>query len=466
MRALLITIPGVLAMAAPAGAAIISGELQLPAYSKGTPTGGGGATVKLNWLPATFSPPGGNDRQDLRVVDTSTSGVLQPAVTSTASTIDLGLVDGHPYNVEIAACIATSSCFAQNPIGVLNSAGSTRVDATPPSGTMVVNGGAAFTNKPEVTLNMTASDPLVSGIPNSAAGVNQFAVDVDGNGTYPCSLIFLNGADTSGCAQAFTTAGTATLPSGDGVKVVGVKFGDAARTIVAPCTGLLCLHVFGPQTIEGNESASVTDSIVLDTQKPTGIVTPATATVPQGGSVTFNSASSTDPGAAASGVDAASTAWDFKDGTPVVTGGQVTHTFAKAGTFTGQMVVKDKAGNVSDVRQFSVNVTGTGGQTTGGQTGGGSRRTPRGLTLSVVHLGGAVTVSGALKLPSGATCAGVVRLTVRRGRSARLVRAKLAAKRGACAYSARLRGASGARISARFAGTAALTPLAGPTRRA
>ena len=50
---------------------------------------------------------------------------------------------------------------------------------------MQVNGGAAFTNNRNVTLNVAATDPLIDNLPNTSSGVTQAAVDVDGNGTHP-----------------------------------------------------------------------------------------------------------------------------------------------------------------------------------------------------------------------------------------------------------------------------------------
>ena len=58
----------------------------------------------------------------------------------------------------------------------------------------------------------------------------------------------------------------------------------------------------------------------------------------------------------ASGVDPAGATWQFKDGTPQATGAKVTHVFNQAGTFVGDLRVRDRAGNLSDIRQFAVTV--------------------------------------------------------------------------------------------------------------
>ena len=79
--------------------------------------------------------------------------------------------------------------------------------------------------------------------PGTSSGVTQSATDVDGNGTFPCDFIFApRTPDFSGCAVAFKPATPATLTAGDGVKTVGVKFGDGARVNTAPCPPALLRH--------------------------------------------------------------------------------------------------------------------------------------------------------------------------------------------------------------------------------
>ncbi len=71
----------------------------------------------------------------------------------------------------------------------------------------------------------------------------------------------------------------------------------------------------------------------------------------------FDATTSLDTGgAAASGVDPATATWAFKDGTPTATGAKVAHVFNQAGTFVGELRVRDRAGNLSDSRAFSVTV--------------------------------------------------------------------------------------------------------------
>ena len=152
----------------------------------------------------------------------------------TAQTFPLMLVDGHRYSLTVAAC-TTTTCVPG--VGDTQATtGETRADATPPSGTVQINDGALATNNRNVILNLEASDPLINGIADSSSGVTETAVDADGNGTFPCPL-FSNdpNPDRSGCAVGFNPATPATLPAGDGVKTLGVQFGDGARLVPSVC---------------------------------------------------------------------------------------------------------------------------------------------------------------------------------------------------------------------------------------
>ena len=82
-----------------------------------------------------------------------------------------------------------------------------RLDATPPTGNIVVNGGAAVTNSTSVTLSLSASD--------AGSGVTQ--------------MRFSNNNVTWSGWEAFSARRTAwNLTSGDGTKTVYAQFRDAA----------------------------------------------------------------------------------------------------------------------------------------------------------------------------------------------------------------------------------------------
>jgi hypothetical protein len=99
------------------------------------------------------------------------------------------------------------------------------VDKTPPTGTILINNNATYTNTTSVTLNLSAQDTL--------SGLNQ--------------MQFSNNGTTWSTAEAYATKKAWVLTTGDGKKTVYVKFSDKA----------------------GNWSQAYSDNIILDTTKPT-----------------------------------------------------------------------------------------------------------------------------------------------------------------------------------------------------
>lgn len=98
-------------------------------------------------------------------------------------------------------------------------------DTTPPTGSVTINGGAPATNNATVTLTLSATD--------NVGAVAQMQFSNDGATYTP--------------AEAYATTKTWTLPAGDGLKTVYVKFKDAA----------------------GNWSTAASATITLDTTPPT-----------------------------------------------------------------------------------------------------------------------------------------------------------------------------------------------------
>ena len=115
------------------------------------------------------------------------------------------------------------------------------VDNQAPTGTVIINNGAAATNSTAVTLNLAA-------------------VDTQGAVT---QMRFSNDGTTFSTAVAYATTASWTLTTGAGTKTAFAQFKDAA----------------------GNWSASTSDSIVLDTTAPT--ITNITATNVTGNSATI-----------------------------------------------------------------------------------------------------------------------------------------------------------------------------------
>jgi hypothetical protein len=335
-------------------------------FTKAQMGAGNAVTTTLVWLPPVFIGSTVNDKQDIIITDLDGGAPTRFSTTSTASSFPLILSDGHRYSITVAACQTVGSCDLGSVVNTAQLTGITRIDATPPSGTVQINDGAVATNNRNVILNLTAEDPLIGGAPGTSSGVSQSATDVDGNGTFPCDPFILlppgsPPPDTSGCADAFNPATPGTLPAGDGIKTVGVKFGDGARFITRPRFFLL------GSPILGNESAVATDTILLDTVKPTAVVTQDRTTVDRGGPVNFDAGKSADQASVAtSGIDLPTATWQWKDGTPTTNGAKAAHVFNQTGTFVGELRVKDRAGNTSDARSFTVSVNGPGGSAASG----------------------------------------------------------------------------------------------------
>ena len=156
------------------------------------------------------------------------------------------------------------------------------------------------------------------------------------------------------------------LPEGDGLKTVGVTFGDGAREPSVPCATPLCAGGLGGPIL-GNASPPATDTILLDTVAPVARLGRVTVTVRRDDAAVFDAAASTDSSPVTpSGVDFPATTWDFADGTPVATGSRVAHAFTRIGTFVGTLRVRDRAGNVSAARSFTVTVDPRAGETIDG----------------------------------------------------------------------------------------------------
>ncbi len=264
---LAVTLVSGLAWTGGAQAAVIGvPQFTLSPFTKAEDFAGLQTRMTLTWLPPAFVPATPADKQV--VVWNNLDGgapVIYPVLPTTsriAPPEGALLRNGGRYSITVLAC-QTDTCAADSP----RATGTTRIDATSPSGTMEINGGAVWTNDRNVTLNLAATDPLIGGVPGTSSGVTESATDIDGDGTTPCILF----GDTSGCPVPFAPTVPATLTAGDGVKTVGVRFGDGARDNTAPCPSICTQPISG--FIAGNASALATDTIVLDTVKPVAIAT-------------------------------------------------------------------------------------------------------------------------------------------------------------------------------------------------
>ena len=153
----------------------------------------------------------------------------------------------------------------------------------------------------------------------------------------------------------------------------------------------------------------------------------------------FDASTSADQASVAtSGIDLPTAAWQFKDGTPTTNGAKVSHVFNQTGTFVGELRVKDKAGNTSDARSFTVTVNGPGGSgASGGSVSGISGRAAFTLNrLKVnsrfvnVRFRGSIVkrLKGSIVISGTTTRKGALRLDVRRTTKGRLL-ARIKAKK-------------------------------------
>jgi hypothetical protein len=102
------------------------------------------------------------------------------------------------------------------------------LETTPPTGTILINSGAGYTNSTSVTLNLSASD--------AGSGINK--------------MQFSNDGVSWSSEEDYATSKSWILTTGDGLKTVYVQYKDKA----------------------GNWSVSISDTITLDTISPTGTI--------------------------------------------------------------------------------------------------------------------------------------------------------------------------------------------------
>jgi len=124
----------------------------------------------------------------------------------------------------------------------------TATDVTPPTGSVTIAGGAAFTATDNVTLTVPATDP--------GSGVSLVRVantaSVDGGGV-------LNDAGATSSTWAPTVPWT--LPAGDGPKTVYVQFRDSAGNWSVPVSDAIGLDRTGPVgSVSINGGAAFTNS--------------------------------------------------------------------------------------------------------------------------------------------------------------------------------------------------------------
>jgi glucose/arabinose dehydrogenase/PKD repeat protein len=213
-----------------------------------TVTGTGGGLSRSTTFSLTVSAGGDTTPPTVSLTAPAAGAVVAGTAVTVSATAadDVGvggvqfLLDGanlgaedttSPYSVSWNSTTATSgthvlSARARDAAGNTATAlsVSVTVDNQGPTGSVVINGGAAATNSLTVTLTLAATDPL--------SGVAQ--------------MQFSNTGSSYSTAEPYATTKTWTLASGAGTKTVYAQFRDGA----------------------GNWSAAFTDTIVLDTTAP------------------------------------------------------------------------------------------------------------------------------------------------------------------------------------------------------
>ncbi len=187
---------------------------------------GAGAITNNNIPTFTWNASNGADQYEFILstnADFSTV-VYDLWVNGLSYTVPSALANGH-YYWNLRSRNLTGGC---NDIGFWGTTRSLTVDTAPPSGTIVINGGAAYVTSTGVTLALSATDTL--------SGMGQ--------------MRFSNDGVSWSVWEAYGTSKAWTLTSGDGTKTVYVQYRDNA----------------------GNISGSFTDTIGLDTIAPSGTI--------------------------------------------------------------------------------------------------------------------------------------------------------------------------------------------------
>lgn len=206
------TTPPTVSLTAPSAGATVSGTATTVSANAGDNVGVVGVQFKL-------------DGANLGAEDTSSPY----SVTWNTTTSSNG---SHTLTAVARDAAGNSTTSSGVAVTVSNAA----QDTTPPSGSVMINGGATGTNQLAVTLTLSATD--------NSGTVSQ--------------MQFSNDGTTYSAAEAYVTSKSWTLATGDGTKTVYAKFKDAA----------------------GNWSTAATDTIVLDGTPPS-----VSFTSPQDGDV-------------------------------------------------------------------------------------------------------------------------------------------------------------------------------------
>ena len=144
-----------------AGAAITgTPDFTLSPFTKAQAGAGNVAGLTMRWAPVQFAPTTVDDHYEVRVTPLPLGG---PQTFSAGTQTTLGPIfvgNGRPLRVAVGACQQAACDYGA---GTAQTTRETMIDATPPTGTVVIDGGATATNDRNVSLSLTAADPLIEG---------------------------------------------------------------------------------------------------------------------------------------------------------------------------------------------------------------------------------------------------------------------------------------------------------------
>jgi glucose/arabinose dehydrogenase len=233
-------VPPSVALTAPAGGAVVAGTAVTVSAAASDNVGVSGVQFLL-------------DGASLGAEDTASPYSITWNTTTTTSAI-------HQLSARARDAAGNSASAASVPVVV---------DNQPPTGSLVINGGASATNSRTVTLTLAASDPL--------SGVSQ--------------MRFSNNGNSYSTPEAYATGKTWTLSIGQGTKTVYAQFKDGAGNWSAAFTDTIVLDTAAP-SISGVASSNVTSASARITWTTTE---PATSQVEYGPTTAYGSSSVLDP---------------------------------------------------------------------------------------------------------------------------------------------------------------------------
>ncbi|MBI5198088.1 MAG: hypothetical protein HZA19_05700 [Nitrospirae bacterium] len=210
--------------------------------------------------------------------EASTSQIEYGTTTSygASTTQDIALVTSHSVTLSGLSAWTTYHFRAKSLDAAGNPAASTDLtfttlvppDITPPTGTISINDGAAYTTSTTVTLTLSCSD--------------------DGSG---CSQMQFSNDGTAWSAwEAYAASKLSTLTTGDGDKTVYARYQDGSGNISSNYSDTITLDTVTP-AISGTGTSSITDSLVTITWVTSE---PAATQVEYGTSVSLGSSSPKD----------------------------------------------------------------------------------------------------------------------------------------------------------------------------